>query len=666
LQNIGGEKRSEFVSLKKSQETIKQEKRNMKSCFNQIIILALTITRRSVFAAASSLRGPSFGSSNSTSDGNSKNHDGLIVDPLLHVEHDDAPLPPSSSMIGWKLRSIRQIDTLPGGKYTQIRIIPNSKAIIVYNGMNAGGIQLVSCEDAECNNLTIPRTIHNTDPNPRYIRMELSLESSLPTLVYSAEGSTQMKLTVCLNVECTGSNGTKSIILYGQEQEQHNKITVRTNDIIILRNNNNNNNNNAQKNDQKDNFAAVVFIIFSISNPIDGCKLILAQIQITTSSTSSSIVPAPNINTNNIDVDDDVEIKIVSMMDIVTSPIPFGVNVTEGIFTAGLEFPAIIESNNNIDEKDKNGNDAHIAYWDVVNRQSVMIFNALSSKGGEQQQRQDVIVMSNTTNTSNPGSFVKVLRQPQQVISDGVLWLTFYDLILGKMYMVQCNEIKQQCMEPYIIDNNIGDRTLANYGGGGFPSTYNIVDGDDGAVQSRPTILEAYFSNNNAERAGKLKLLELTPTTAVETEITTNMHTKENTAVESKSVNNNRNEVTTTTTAATSNDLSINVIAEGKQGFGRDSSMAYYHRRHDNNNNNSNSNNNDNDLLFISLLDLQGIDTPETQVEKLAIFERISSSTQQEEENSPTKISKRQAFLLQQIIAPARENAHRHGFNKIS
>jgi hypothetical protein len=212
-----------------------------------------------------------------------------------------------------------------------------------------------------------------------------------------------------------------------------------------------------------------------------------------------------------------------------------------------------------------------------------------------------------------------------------VLWLTFYDLILGKMYMVQCNEKRQQCMEPHIIDNNIGDCTLANYGGGGFPSTYYIVDGNDGAVRSRPTILEAYFNNNNnAEIPGQLKLLELTPTTAAETEITTNTHTKENAAVESKSANSNRNEVATTTT--TSINLSINVIAEGKPGFGRDSSMAYYHRRHDNNNNNSNSNNNDNDLLFISLLDLQGIDTPETQVAKLAIFERITSSTQQEEE----------------------------------
>jgi hypothetical protein len=116
-------------------------------------------------------------------------------------------------------------------------------------------------------------------------------------------------------------------------------------------------------------------VVFGVSNPIDGCKLILAQIQIITSSTSSSIVPAPNINTNtnNINDDRDVEIKIVSMIDIVTSPIPFGVNVTEGIFTAGLEFPAIIESNNNIDEIDKNGNDAHIAYWDVVNRQLVMM-----------------------------------------------------------------------------------------------------------------------------------------------------------------------------------------------------------------------------------------------------------------------------------------------------
>ncbi|OEU05854.1 hypothetical protein FRACYDRAFT_257843 [Fragilariopsis cylindrus CCMP1102] len=573
----------------------------MKLCISQIIILALTITTRSVIAATSSLRGPSFGNGNSNGNSSSNNHnDGLIVDPQLHVEHgDDAPLPPSSSTtIGWKLRSIRQIDTLPGGKYTQIRIIPNnSKAIIAYNGMNADGIQLVSCEDAECNNLTIPRTIHNTDPNPRYIRMELSLETSLPTLVYSAEGGTQMKLTVCLSVECTG---TKSIILYGQEQEQHNKITVRTNDIVFLRSNNNN---KIQKKDQKDNLAAVVF---GISNPIDGCKLILAQIQITTSS-------------------------------------------TKGIFTAGLEFPAIIESNNNnIDEKDKNGNDVHIAYWDVVNRQLVMIFNALSSKGGEQQQqRKDVIVMSNTTNTSNPGSFVKILRQPppqqEQERSDGVLWLTFYDLILGKMYMVQCNEIKEQCMEPYIIDSNIGDRTLANYGGGGFPSTYNIVDGDDGAAQSRPTILEAYFNNNYAESTGQLKLLELTPTAETETEIeiTTNTHTKENAAVESKSANNNRNEVTTATTTTKSNDIYINVIAEGKQGFGRDSSMAYYHRRHDDNNsnNNSNSNNNDNDLLFISLLDLQGIDTPETQVAKLAIFERISFSTQQEEEKNPTRIS---------------------------
>ena len=91
-------------------------------------------------------------------------------------------------------------------------------------------------------------------------------------------------------------------------------------------------------------------------------------------------------------------------------------------------------------------------------------------------------------------------------------------------------------------------------------------------------------------------------------------------------VSYNRNEATTST-----NNSSISVIAEGKQGFGRDSSMAYYHRRHDNNNNNNNSDINDNDLLFISLLDLQGIDTPETQVAKFAIFERISSSTQEEE-----------------------------------
>ena len=76
---------------------------------------------------------------------------------------------------------------------------------LVYNGYQATGIRSVSCLDVHCQQVSAPITIQETDSNPRYIRMELTppTESTfytqlLPTMVYAATGSTQMKATVCI------------------------------------------------------------------------------------------------------------------------------------------------------------------------------------------------------------------------------------------------------------------------------------------------------------------------------------------------------------------------------------------------------------------------------------------------------------------------------------
>ena len=126
---------------------------------------------------------------------------------LVSLKADDESMIRTSSG-GWKLDNLLQLDA-SAGRYTQTRVAADGRATIVLNGDGKAnsGLRIARCADASCSSTTSAVTVPDTDPNPRYIRLELD-QGSLPVLVYCAKGNTEVHLTRCKDPLCHGSSTT--------------------------------------------------------------------------------------------------------------------------------------------------------------------------------------------------------------------------------------------------------------------------------------------------------------------------------------------------------------------------------------------------------------------------------------------------------------------------
>ena len=114
----------------------------------------------------------------------------------------------------WRLLDTLKLDPLPAGRYTQTRRAPDGSVTAVFNG-NAG-LRLARCADATCSSATPPHTVANTDPNPRFIRMEL--DGGLPVLAYGAVNDTEAHLTRCHDPLC---NASSTVVLAKSQRVRH-------------------------------------------------------------------------------------------------------------------------------------------------------------------------------------------------------------------------------------------------------------------------------------------------------------------------------------------------------------------------------------------------------------------------------------------------------------
>jgi hypothetical protein len=151
----------------------------------------------------------------------------LLPPPAAAQEHaGDTPV------ATWRLLNTIKLDPLPAGRYTQTRRAPDGSITTVFNG-NAG-VRLARCADATCSSTTPPHTIANTDPNPRFIRMEL--DGGLPVMVYGAVNDTEAHLTRCHDALC---NASSTVVLAKSQRVRHCDLQladgdgVRTYSLII-------------------------------------------------------------------------------------------------------------------------------------------------------------------------------------------------------------------------------------------------------------------------------------------------------------------------------------------------------------------------------------------------------------------------------------------------
>ena len=135
----------------------------------------------------------------------------LVLSPLAvaaAAHASDAPI------TTWRLLNTIKLDQLAAGRYTQIRRAPDGSVTAVFNG-NAG-LRLARCTDATCSTTTPPRTVANTDPNPRFIRMEL--DGGLPVMAYGAANDTEAHLTRCHDPLC---NASTTVVLAKSRRVRH-------------------------------------------------------------------------------------------------------------------------------------------------------------------------------------------------------------------------------------------------------------------------------------------------------------------------------------------------------------------------------------------------------------------------------------------------------------
>jgi hypothetical protein len=322
-----------------------------------------------------------------------------------------------SSGGGWRLLNTLKLDPLPAGRYTQTRLAPDGTVTVVFNG-NAG-LRLARCADATCSAATPPHTLANTDPNPRFIRMEL--DGSNPVMAYGATNDTELHLTRCHDPLCQGST---TAVLATSER-------VRHCDLLLA----------------DDDGEAVVAVGLSDthgSTAEQGSRLLLITSQRNGTVTKKSIA---------------------------TDPVPFDTNSTTGLPTGGLEMPCLIPGATPDDE-------AHVAYWDVVRKSLNVVFEATGLEPRTVVAAKGFDIFGAK---SSPGAWVRAVRAPLAV-SRHKIAVSYFDLPAGALFTLICDEQLQSCEEeePKKIDL-VGHRDVSDFGAGAFPE-FRQLSGMPGPV----------------------------------------------------------------------------------------------------------------------------------------------------------------------------------------
>ena len=233
----------------------------------------------------------------------------------------------------------------PGGRYTQTRVASDGIATMVWNG--AAGLRLSRCTDSKCSAVRPPVTVPGTDPDPRYIRMEL-MDGGAPVLAYSAANDTEAHVTWCDDVVC--STSTTVVVLRAQR--------IRHNDLAML-----------------DTATGEVQVVVGTSD---------------TTAKSGSTLLASHLARG----------AILRSATIAEASAPFAINTTTGLPTGGLEMPALVVG--------ASAATSHVAYWDVVGRSLRLVLNAMSAHPHTLTVASPA---SAAAADSSPGAWVRVVRE---------------------------------------------------------------------------------------------------------------------------------------------------------------------------------------------------------------------------------------------------------------
>ena len=153
-------------------------------------------------------------------------------------------------------------------------------------------------------------------------------------------------------------------------------------------------------------------------------------------------------------------------------------------------------------------------------------------------------------------------------LQGGALLLTYWDLGLGQLRAVRCELQPARCGAPHVLDRG-GRRDLTDFGAGAFPDLRSPPQGLGGAAGGAASgAVLAYFVETDS--GGELRLLSCPDANCTAPRVSTG--------------------------------------ARGAAGFGRDASVAFAPG-----------------ALLVTLLDLQGADSPLRMAARLAVFRPSSA-----------------------------------------
>ena len=277
----------------------------------------------------------------------------------------------------------------PGGRYTQTRVASGGIATMVWNG--AAGLRLSRCTDSACSAVSPPVTVPGTDPDPRFIRMEL-MDGGAPVLAYAAANDTEAHVTWCDDVVCS----TSTTVVVARAQR------IRHTDLAML-----------------DTATGEVQVVVGTSD---------------TTAKSGSTLLAAHLARG----------AILRSATIAEASAPFAINTTTGLPTGGLEMPALVVG--------ASAATSHVAYWDVVGRSLRLVLNAMSAHPRTltvaSAAASPASPASAASADSSPGAWARAVREE----GSSLIVLAFFDLQAGSLLVATCDDIAQTCTPPRQLD----------------------------------------------------------------------------------------------------------------------------------------------------------------------------------------------------------------------
>ena len=312
---------------------------------------------------------------------------------------------PARAADAWRLLDTLKLDPLPAGRYTQTRLAADKLVTAVWNG--DAGLRLARCADATCSAAQPPHTVAGTDPNPRFIRMEM--DGSLPVMAYGAANDTEAHLTRCHDPLCTTST---TVVLAKSERVRHCDLLLADADG-----------------------EAIVTVGLSDKDASESSNLVIVTAQ------RNGSVSKPVI--------------------IATNPKPFAVNDTTNLPTGGLEMPHIIPG---LTPEDA----SHVVYWDVAYQCLKLVFEATGPEPRTVVAAKGFDIFGAV---SSPGGWARAVRTPgggPGSIVSHTITIAYFDLPAGVLAVLTCDEQYQDCTKPKKIDL-VGHKDVSDFGAGAFP-----------------------------------------------------------------------------------------------------------------------------------------------------------------------------------------------------